>query len=316
MNLINWFLLIYFINDLFKYNYPQQYNYLKEICIKNINDLFTIVEPYTITTMINLLYCYSVVEIKYNKLKTLCKPYISKGKTMLNEYLKSHNNGNPIFCELKTKIEIFDITNNFQCAKVICSSIPIEENEFYINSLIPDIYHSENYYISITNYLENEIANVITFKNILINNDLIKLTNKRSNVQFISLSLIIEDLSDPIELYLKSDEYNYYMVDTKIDKYFIYYYLKYISKYKNDFNVNFENFTFNLSIMDSNINMFSIKHNDILLIKDELYLLELDNNVSKDIDNRNKEIDNMNKENTEINRVKTNSFGEQDYITI
>ena len=60
-------------------------------CIKKLNEFFMIIEPYTITTMLNVLYYYSVIEIKYNKLKKLCKPYISMGKNIINDNLNNSN---------------------------------------------------------------------------------------------------------------------------------------------------------------------------------------------------------------------------------
>ena len=156
MNLVSLLLFIYFINDIFSYNFPEVYNNVKQNFIQEINKQYILIEPYTINIMIKLLYYYSILEIKYNKFKSISKIYICEGKKIVNKHFSVYNNNNPIFCELKTKVEIFDLNNNFKCIKVICTSIPIEKYTNLKNELIPDIYQSDNYYIIVTSYLENE----------------------------------------------------------------------------------------------------------------------------------------------------------------
>jgi hypothetical protein len=334
MSFVSWFLIIYFVKDLIIYNFPKEYAIVKQICLDYLNELFVLIEPYTISTMIKLLYCYSVVEIKFLKLKKALNPYILNVKHMINNYIMSRNNDTPICWDLKTKIEIFDFKEDFVCIKLGCYSSSLNEQDNTLDDYVisNNVYH---YYV-ITSFLENDQTNKIVFNS--NKND--KIINKccNSNVHFISLSVNVDGLSEPIDIHLKTDEYNYYMVSNKIDKHFIYYYLNYHKKIACS---TFDNFKYTLDVMDNNVNMFTITEKDGIYIDEELYTLNLfkeeltsemnvqenDNIIESIIDdvinnvietNNSETIDNNDttNKNESNNRCKTDSFGEQDYIKL
>jgi len=317
MSFVSWFLILYFVNDLFSYNFPKQHTHIKDIISGYMNELFIMVEPYTITTMINLLYCYSVMEIKFNKLKKYANPYILQGKNIISNYIKSHNDGNYASWDIKTTINMYDVQQNFIKVQEYLSKNPLNEHSHF--STDDCIFNfDEHYYYVVSSLVEDSLVTnkiVLGFGSNVIDN---KIRNKCSNIHFISLSVNVDDLIEPIEIRLKTNEYNYYMVSNNIDKYFIYYYLKYHTYCISDC-LCFDDFKYTLEVMDNNVNMFTITEKDSIYIDKDIYIVNIfkdkpqliQEEVVKDIIE-----DIVNTIDTDSNRKKTESFGEPDYIKL
>lgn len=307
MSFVSWFFILYFVNDLLLYNFPKEHATVAITCISYVNDLFALIEPYTISTMIQLLYCYSVMEIKYNKVKKYLKPYLLEGKRVVYDYLNSHTNNsntnNPYAFYTKTSIDTYDVSNNFTKVDEHRSTISLLDHTDFLKEYY--VVEEQNHYYVVNIILEEDKTNKIVFQNAIMNDN--KLVNTCSNVQFISLCLQVKGIMEPIEMHLKTEDVNYYMVTNKIDKHFVYYYVKYHAKI--NYCSSFTYFTYILEVMDNNVNIFTITEKDSIYIDEDTYLLHLHKEELEETKTT-KEIKELS------NRCKTESFGEPEYIKL
>lgn len=91
-----------------------------------------------------------------------------------------------------------------------------------------------------------------------------------SNIKFVSINLEYNNTIYDMDFH-KSD-YNYYVVNNKIDNMFIMYYLKYVIQ--NEVNESLEDFTYKLTIMDNNINIIQLDETDTLVITKDNYIVQ------------------------------------------
>ena len=92
-----------------------------------------------------------------------------------------------------------------------------------------------------------------------------------SNIKFISVNLTYN--KNQYDIKLKTDEFNYYIVNNVIDKVFLKYYLVHVL---NIFLDKDTDFTYNLEIIDNTVNVINLDINDSIIILKDGY------NVSKD----------------------------------
>ena len=91
-----------------------------------------------------------------------------------------------------------------------------------------------------------------------------------SNIKFVSLN--VEYNNTIYEIELCNPEYNYYVVNNKIDNMFTIYYLKHVLK--KEVNESLEDFTYKLTLMDNNINIIQLDETDTLVITKDNYIIE------------------------------------------
>jgi hypothetical protein len=172
-------------------------------------------------------------------------------------------------------LKIYDIFKH-----LLCKNTPIYSSiEFYLNGvlinkdnikdnnveLIKEEYENINFDLIIyTDYNTIKTPNKVCFYEFPK-----KLIYEISNIKFISLTLYYNE--ETINIDILNKKYNYYIVNNKIDKKFIFYYLYYICKY---YKISkFEDFSYQLVLIDSNVNMHKLnEHEEIIIDKNSYYV--------------------------------------------
>lgn len=208
---INTFCYLYILNDLIKYNVPNEYEYTCMLVVYNV------------------LYIYSICEIKYKKYKNNLTYYIQKSIE------------NIPFTEVNT-LEF--IKNN----KVVYKTT--KESFFENNSIIPEFD-----FIIYSKYSSNKIFYSLPTKEIMNEHEL-------SNVVILLSEFIIKDKA--IKITFKCDTYNYLVVNNLFKNDFLCYFF---NKYYPDDYTEEDYVTFKINILDANINMISIYSNNTLHIE-------------------------------------------------
>jgi len=224
---------MYFGNYFFKRNYPQEHNkFLLEISLK-------------------IIYIGSVIQIKLNKMTT----YIYKTCPRIKKFVDSYNK---IDGEQDNVEYILD-------GKVIY----LTAKENIVNHIINII--KEDFLIY-SDYANANIDNSCINKKIIFTNEIISNEDfiyEVSDIKFMLCEVYIDDKVYKINL--KSDKYNYYLVNNIINKKFIIYYL--IEYCNEDFYKSIDKFI--LKIVDQNVNICEIDITDnsnYIQIKKDSYI--------------------------------------------
>jgi hypothetical protein len=204
----------------------------------------------------NLVYCYSLAQIKYNKIKNVVN-------TLSNTIINTLINSSKITILKKEKIYI--ITTYKDGTKV---------NELMLNS-------NDSSYIT-----SWKLENKDTFDLIIVSDkkdesgqiNYIHYTEfpqilddyKHSTIKFFSVELEYKDTIHSIEL--TNENYNHYIVNNVLNKHFFKYYLTNVLNIEIDKNT----FDYNLSVIDHNVNIVELTQNDSLIIKENNYELIID----------------------------------------
>lgn len=260
--LITVFLWGFFLNEVCKKYYPNQYNQLSYllsyIIINNYVNIKAFMEPKIIQLTYNSIYVYSVLQINLIKLQKIIKPYLNKLKLSDDDEQK-----------YKTTIAFYFNGNlikehkfNFKCNQLFISNI--EQPNMY--DLVSIIDH-------------NDEDNM----NILLLDTFQEIKFSKSDIKFISLECNYKN--QIYEINLKTDKYNFYINETIINKQFIKYYLKNILNH----NINFENddeFKYTLNLIDNNVNIVFLNDNDYIIIQKDNYYIKsyINTNVNETID--------------------------------
>ena len=205
--------IVFFLNDYFKRNYPQEYeNFIVELSMK-------------------MIYIYSKIQIIYNKFSNKVKSYINENQIILTQKVVK----NEIY-----QIQNGDIYKKFSAQNVLEQFINYNLFEDFNNNLF---IYSDN-----INPIEDNCINKV-----ILNENNISLKYDISTIKFMLLEVSINNKTYKITL--KSDTYNYYIVDNVLDKKFFIYYLK-------------------------NHNTDALSNEDIDTIKDKIIIKLIDNNVN------------------------------------
>jgi hypothetical protein len=138
------------------------------------------------------------------------------------------------------------------------------------NKFLNEIYNNnkDNTLMVVSDY-SNSIINPIT-NMICYHTKPLDFKYKLSSIKFLCMTLTYNDTIYNIEL--STNKYNYYVVGNKIDKLFIFYYLKHVLN--TNMNVtNFDKISYSLYFCDHNANFVTINESKIILIDDNDYLI-------------------------------------------
>jgi hypothetical protein len=240
--IINIFLWGFLINQLYKNNYPENY----ELFITKYRNIFNSFKNKTNNNLINIgyksLYLYSIIQIKMFKVLNFFYPYY---RTITNKFKK----------DIKTMIEFY---SNGKLIKKFCYSF--HYNQCFISNLIkPDDYDL----IIATDMSSDEIK----MTTIADTNDFIKFAN--SSARFVSIECIYDNKNYTIEL--KTDKYNFYTENTIINDNFIKYYLINILNLKED-NLP-KNIKYTLNIIDNSINCHTLNETQYIQLAQKDYII-------------------------------------------
>ena len=224
--------IVFFLNDYFKRNYPQEYeNFIVELSMK-------------------MIYIYSKIQIIYNKFSNKVKSYINENQIILTQKVVK----NEIY-----QIQNGDIYKKFSAQNVLEQFINYNLFEDFNNNLF---IYSDN-----INPLEHNCINKV-----ILNENNISLKYDISTIKFMLLEVSINNKTYKITL--KSDTYNYYIVDNVFDKKFFIYYLKNHNTdtlYNEDMNTVKDKI--NIKLIDNNVNVRELEITDEknIVIKKDSY---------------------------------------------
>jgi hypothetical protein len=221
-------------------NLSFQNNYINNLK----NKLITKITPLMITIGYNCLYIYSLCNIKFN----IIKNKINKQFIVLLSFLKE----NKIITE-----------------KITYMLVLIDENGNEINKIL----HNNIEFIEITckkhNYsglcLMDKNDETKCVNNVFYTSFPITFDYKVSKISFMSIELEHENKIYSINL--KNHKYNYYIVNNCLNQLFFKYYIKNVLKIQ----INTDTFNYTLSIIDNNVNIITLLHNQYILIMEDDY---------------------------------------------
>ena len=275
-----------------------EYEQIENMFVNQINNLK---EP-IMNLGYNLVYCYSLAQIKCNKIKrVVSNTKIGLNITILWDALINFLKENELIKETEKIYTIttykdgtktnFDFLTNSDTLSDIANCLL--ENKDIFDLIIVSDKKDESEQINKIHYTE--------FPQILDD-------YKHSTIKFFSIELDYKDTIHSIEL--TNENYNHYIVNNVLNKEFFKYYLTNVLNIEIDKNT----FDYKLSIIDHNVNVVELTQNDSLVIKENNYELIIDltesNELSKENDETNKESDETNKE-TELNKERSVS---DDYV--
>ena len=223
-NLLKTVIFSFLLNDYLKRTYPKQY------------------EDHLVTTSFNLVYAFSVIQIKIKQVQR----YILNANPGLTKLLETYN---------KTRIKN---TINFILERKIIFSTTI---------LTPDIDHPKNHDFII--YSDSKTINKKLLTEVSVDENY---DYEMADIQFMLVELKIENNTYKIDL--KSDAYNFYVVGNCFTKKFFVYYLTEILKPTQQFD---NDNKFIIKIIDHDVNSiefeFTDKNESIMLEKNGYKLL-------------------------------------------
>jgi hypothetical protein len=255
---------ILFFVDIYRSLYPQDFEKYK----REITDIF---QPKIITLSYNVIYYYSYLQIKYNKLKLFIMPFINILCVAINNFLKNHNLIN--FSEPSPKV-VFEIYGKGVNIKNIFLH---DNNKNQINNIFnEELKICNNYdFVILSDQTKTTCTNKIHYYNFPDTFD--NINYKISNIKFISMDLSYNSQIYPIEL--QNDTYNHYIINNKLNSEFYQYYLK------NILNISIENdkFDYKVQLIDHNVNILELSPQQELLIKENDYEI-ININISESIE--------------------------------
>jgi len=207
-------------------------------------------KPLTINLLYNSLYCFSCCQIFLCKIKNHISPRLTYINSYIDKYLKDKgwivdivlkeliiidNDGNEIYnIHIKNNNDIRFIEN--ECKKIDYSGFILSDKNA-ITDCVNDVFY-EKFPVSFD--------------------------YKVSNIKFISMDLDYADNKYMISL--KDNEYNYYIVNNCLNKFFFKYYIKNVLKLDIK-----DPFDYNITIIDNNINIFNLLSNQSIIINENDY---------------------------------------------
>jgi hypothetical protein len=204
----------------------------------------------------NIIYFYSVCQIKCNQLYNIISPYL--------EIFKNENN---LIDDIQTQrqtIELFDLNTN--------KNTIFTEKEHQVFELI----QSPNNLLIMSDLTNKNITNkkIVDKKNIDTCNSYFDM----SKITFIALYLNYNDVRYNINL--KTKEFNYYLVGNIINKQFVQYYINNILKlpfyYTKEQMVSYQ-----LELMDQEVNIVCLNADQSIIIEKNNYRIVNDDNLKE-----------------------------------
>ena len=237
-----------------------EYEQIENMFVNQINNLK---EP-IMNLGYNLVYCYSLAQIKCNKIKrVVSNTKIGLNITILWDALINFLKENELIKETEKIYTIttykdgtktnFDYLSNSDTLSDIANCLL--ENKDIFDLIIVSDKKDESEQINKIHYTE--------FPQILDD-------YKHSTIKFFSVELEYKDTIHSIEL--TNENYNHYIVNNVLNKAFFKYYLTNVLNIEIDKNT----FDYKLSVIDHNVNIVELTQNDSLIIKENNYELIID----------------------------------------
>jgi hypothetical protein len=286
-----------FFVEAYRSLYPHNWkNMIEHIKVKT-QQLSNNIQPILINLSYNSIYYYSYLQIKYQH----CKPYINRLCTSIHNYLISKSLISPTN---KLTFEIYEKGINIK-------NVLLPENNKIINN--EELKWNHDYDLVILSDNSVGCINKIHYYNFpnIINH----YTYTPSNIKFMSMELTYNNINYPIEL--KTDKYNHYIVNNKINSDFYKYYLNNNLNIQIEPNNNF--FDYKVVVLDHNVNIIELTPNDELIIKENDYEIinKCENNNKLVEEETKEEEEKINEKEETVNILENiNDISSEDYITL
>ena len=233
------------LNEHLKQKYPQQY------------------EEFIISASYKFIYLYSQGQIVYETGCHQIKLFIDSNPRLKNLVDKMYKKD-------IIQNEISQITNGTIITKKYNNTT--EESYFSNNDTNNDDTNKNCIYI----FSDNEkVSETNCVNKIILHSEPFSINYEVSDVKFILVEIKMIDKSYKIDL--KTDKYNYYIVDNILDIHFFIYYLNnYICNFKDDYDsINIKNLL--VKIIDQNINVqeLEITNSKYIVIKKDNYIYKV-----------------------------------------
>ena len=212
-------LITFFFIEIYRSLYPDEYSIILKIASQDIDKFRTILQPKIISICYNLVYYYSCGEIYFNKFREFIRPYIKFIAFKSKEFLQKNN---IIKANEQEKENILTIEYYNNNESVYSFNLDILKEKIYIKEC-PFNYD----FIVCTDYVrkENECVNKFCISSTHYNFDN-KFSYNITNFKFMSLQIVYNDKNYNIDL--KTDKFNFYIVNNIFDNKFFSFYLKHI----------------------------------------------------------------------------------------
>ena len=204
----------------------------------------------------NIIYFYSICQIKCNQLYNNFLPYLEMFK-----------NENKLIDDIKNQtLELFDLSTNK-------NKIFTDNEQQIFNQMVLSIRSPNNILIM------SELLNQKYIHKKIINKKTWNFDFDVSKITFIALYLNYNDARYNINL--KTEAFNYYLVGNIIDKQFVQYYINNILKLP--FNYEKEDMlSYQLELMDHEVNMISLNACQSIIIEKDSYQILNETNINID----------------------------------
>ena len=300
--IFNYILHLHFIHQLFHYFIPETYNSCYIFVKKNT-------EKVAVCFIFNCIYYYSILQLNISKANVFLLGIWNDNrlvivKDFISDFITYDDN---LFNE--EKYNFISIIKNGD----VLENVTINQNN--PSNSINDFFKYENFDVIIYHDFNKNIFTVTYNKN-NIPYHLNECVYQYTNFKFIQIEVNIRDISFLIDL--KTDNYNFYIIDNFIDSNLIIYILKtyYSNKIENMDNEDLMNYS--LKMIDHEVNVIEINNTDILYFHQNNYIItkkKIEYDLLEEAKNR-KITSSMNFINEENNDLAEEIIVEDEYIDV
>lgn len=230
--------------------------YIAEI-LKIINKQKEKLVPIMVRIGYNLIYCVSLCQIRYNRIKNVVSPKINILGSSINNYLKESGFMiEPTMIETKRMLILIDNNGN-EISKLVTTNISINDKE-----LLEVSNKDENYSCII---LLDKNSDTGCINDVFYQNLPESFEYEVSEINFMAIELEHNDKTYVINL--KPDGHNYYIVNNSLNQNFFKYYIKNVLKSP----INEDNFDYKVTIIDHNVNIITLLPNQHIILDKHTY---------------------------------------------
>lgn len=224
-----------------------------------LHSYFEIIERLVYTTLYNLTYLFSILQIRYNRfIKYIELPLLANGGESKNRNKSNKSN------EPHAELFFNGGAIQFDEQSILCGKKDMTNMLHFLQNAQNNVQMSNDSMLVYTNPHENGAQDKVVLRNgdkiRVLESDTGLLDYEQSECGFISFEMVLDDLTTH-QIQLKNGNDNYHIVGNVIDRTFIAYYAK---KYLN-FREAPQKYT--LHVVDGNADFFTMTQDDSILFE-------------------------------------------------
>lgn len=234
--------------------------------LENIHNQKEKWEPTIINMGYNFLYCFSLCQIQYNKIKSIILPIVSPKIIVVYSDIKNYLKDRGFIVESTSKRVILIDNNGIEICELVTKHKNKKDDDFqemlntqldYSSILLLD----KNNDIGCTNCIFYQ-----TFPE--------SLNYEISEINFMAIEL--EHNNKNYAINLKTECYNYYIVNNSLNQHFFKYYIQNVLKTS----INPEKFDYKVTIIDHDVNIITLLPHQHLILEKNSYKIYNEPNTS------------------------------------